>query len=296
MNFSPIQKISYLNRYFFVKRDDLIHPFLNGNKARKLFFLAHHNPLDYDELISCGGAQSNSMYALSSLAKTKNWKFTYFTRRIPPFLKTQPAGNFLFALENGMHLCELDHAEYDDFCRKNNKTSFLNRTITIPMGGQCLEAEEGMNLLAEELQSQTREMNISSFDIFVSSGTGTTALYLARNLPGVRVFTVPCVGSRKYLMEQMQSLHGIPDNLHILEPPLKIKFAQPHRDLLEVYLGLQKNGLEIDLIYDAAAWLCIKQNLPVFQNKNLLFVHSGGIHGNESQLKRYRQLYASAFA
>lgn len=54
------------NIHVFVKRDDLIHPIITGNKWRKLkeyiHFAQNNEP---NSIISFGGAYSNHLYALA---------------------------------------------------------------------------------------------------------------------------------------------------------------------------------------------------------------------------------------
>ena len=56
-----------------VKRDDLIHPVISGNKWRKLkYILDHALRLDSDTIISMGGAYSNHLHALAFVGKQLN--------------------------------------------------------------------------------------------------------------------------------------------------------------------------------------------------------------------------------
>ena len=74
---------------------------LHGNKHRKFDALINSQQL-YPVLYSCGGVQSNSMLALSTISKTKNCNFVYFIKPIPQLLIENPQGNFKKSLENGM--------------------------------------------------------------------------------------------------------------------------------------------------------------------------------------------------
>ena len=58
-----------------IKRDDLIHPIISGNKWRKLKYnLDHALSLGADTLISMGGAYSNHLHALAYIGKILNLK------------------------------------------------------------------------------------------------------------------------------------------------------------------------------------------------------------------------------
>ena len=284
---SPIQVISFTNSEIFIKRDDLVHPRINGNKARKFESLLHIGQNEIENLISWGGAQSNAMYALSWIAKYNNWKFHYYCKTLPEWVRNNPAGNLCTALENNMILHEIPHAEFSrvgDFIN-NNTPPGKNRII--PIGGQTPMAESGIQTLARELQSDILKLGLNNIDIFISSGTGTSALYLSKNLAEYTVYTMPVVGNRDYLLQQMISLYQIPENLVILTPDIHIPFAKPYPEFYEIYRELLAAGIEFDLIYDIPLLLWIKNHIKDFKNRNILFIHSGGVHGNASQLLRY---------
>ena len=273
-----------------MKRDDLIHPFLNGNKARKLQYLIEKTYNEINHLISWGGAQSNAMYALSSLSSLKKWKFSYYTKNIDPAVKKNPGGNLKYALENGMELCEIEPGEFFETINALHVRHNTERCHIVPMGGQSELAQLGVKQLANELLYQSSNLKISSSNIFLSSGTGTTAAYLAKNMPDNQIYTVACVGNKEYLEKQIRQISSIPDNLHIMDSSIKIPFAKPHASLYDAYLELLQCGIEFDLIYDTHVWLWIKNNLDKIQNKPGIFIHSGGVHGNASQLQRYRRM------
>jgi len=71
MQNSPLSKIILEEREFYVKRDDLIDPYLAGNKYRKLYTLLETPNNTYDTLISYGGTQSNAMLALAAMCQKK---------------------------------------------------------------------------------------------------------------------------------------------------------------------------------------------------------------------------------
>jgi len=288
---SPLEKITFQNKEIYIKRDDLLHPFFNGNKARKLHYLIKTRNFEFDHLISWGGSQSNAMYALSSLANLKKWEFTYFTHQIDPVIKNNPSGNLKNALENGMKLLELKTREYVEIINFLPQQFSDQKSHIVPMGAQSKLAEEGIKLLAAELKEQIYQLKLKeqNTDIFLSSGTGTTAAFLAKHMPDFQVYTVACVGKLNYLKEQIKQICFVPENLIMLESILNIPFARPHKELFQIYKELKNAGIEFDLIYDTQVWLWIKNYFDKIKNRDIIFIHSGGVHGNESQLKRYHR-------
>ena len=108
---TPVECISLDNRTLYIKRDDLYHPHLSGNKFRKLQTLIETPSGQYHRLQSFGGAQSNAMLALAALCREKGWAFRYLVKTLPPALQI-PQGNLKTALELGMQLIQVDPDTY----------------------------------------------------------------------------------------------------------------------------------------------------------------------------------------
>lgn len=105
---SPVERHKIFNREIYVKRDDLNAlpglPTVNGNKSRKLLTLSSLTPFP-KVVVSYGGVQSNAMRALSLLCHAKSSKFVYITRNLPKWLKMNPSGNYMTAIETGTEVC-----------------------------------------------------------------------------------------------------------------------------------------------------------------------------------------------
>ncbi len=280
--YSPISKITLDGRVFYVKRDDLIDPFLAGNKYRKLYTLLQTPPNKLNKIISYGGTQSNAMLAIAAMCKKKGWEFTYYTKPLSDTLKNENCGNFYHAKNLGMVHVEIEQQFYKDFIA-SLRFNLDEKTFVIDQGGAVEEARLGLEVLADEI----RESGLHVKSLATPSGTGTTALYLALCLAEYRVYTAPCVGDAEYLREQMSALHEIPKNLTILEPRKKYHFAKPYREFLEMQQKLLSAGVEFDLIYAPTLWRCLIDQT----DEEILYVHSGGVSGNESMLERYKQKF-----
>lgn len=277
---SPISKINLDGRAFYVKRDDLIDPFLAGNKFRKLYTLLQTPAKTYNKIISYGGTQSNAMLAISAMCKQKGWEFLYYTKTLSTQQKKQNDGNYFHSIELGMNHVEIEEELYKGFIA-SLRLNLEDKTFIIDQGGAVEEAKIGLEVLAKEI----RASSLDTKSLATPSGTGTTALFLALGLPEYRIYTTPCVGDIHYLKEQMQALHTIPDNLIILEPEKKYHFAKPYPEFLKVYQNLLESGIEFDLLYAPGMW---KALLEQTQEK-VLYIHSGGVTGNKSMLKRYEK-------
>ncbi len=288
---SPIQPVTFENHTFYLKRDDLIHPDFSGNKARKFhYFLTHEFP-HINKVVSYGSAQSNAMYSLSVLAKMKGWQFEYYVDHVADYLKENPHGNYKAALENRMIIREEGIG---------SREHFGDNVLFIEEGGRQQEAEYGIRLLAQEIIEWQKEQGIEDFNIFLPSGTGTIALYLQKALckEGVvgeqrpTVYTCACVGGSDYLKKQFTMLEA-DNNCHptILSLPKKHHFGKLYRENYEIWLKLQQQtGVIFDLLYDPLGWRTLLAHTQVL-SKPVIYIHQGGVLGNESMLPRYKRKY-----
>lgn len=277
---SSIDSIFVDGREFLIKRDDLVDPLLSGNKFRKLYALIKTPPQTYNHIISYGGTQSNAMLSLAALCNYKGWRFTYYTKPLSSTQKSLTYGNFYEAKKLGMNHIEIPLEYYKDFIA-SIRLNLDIKSFIVDQGGAIQEANIGLEALAQEI----REANLDVKSLATPSGTGTTALFLALNLPEYKVYTTPCVGSATYLREQLSALSHIPPNLIILESKRSYHFAKVYREFYEMYQKLLLSKIEFDLVYAPALWI----NLLEQTDEKILYIHSGGVGGNITLLQRYKQ-------
>ena len=279
---SPTEKKTFQGHTLYIKRDDLLHRDFSGNKARKFHYFLHQEFPHIKKVVSYGSSQSNAMYSLSVLTKARKWAFEYHIQHLSNYLKENPNGNLKYALKNGMRLI------VDE--KKPQKSQIEEReTLFVEEGGRDFFAEYGLKILADEIIIWKKENNIEELNIFLPSGTGTTALYLQKHLTD-SVYTVPCVGDIDYLKKQFLMLAE--DEKHhptILEPSKKRHFGKLYGEAYEMWLKLrQEIEIEFDLLYDPHGWLTLLEYPEIFK-KPTLYIHQGGLIGNESMLERYER-------
>ncbi len=284
---SPVEQKIFENREIFIKRDDLLSDEFSGNKARKFYFFLKNEFPKVEKIVSYGSNQSNAMYSLSVLAKMRGWKFEYYTDHLPAYLKSNPQGNYKYALRNGMQLIVGKP--------KPKRAEIESETVVfVEEGGRQDEARIGLFQLAKEIEQWKREQNIEKLHIFFPSGTGTTALFLQQSLPdSSRVYTVPCVGDSDYLRWQFNALDvNCANHPIILEPKKKYHFGKLYKESYQVWLKLKEEmGIEFDLLYDPVGWMTMMDNSEIFSSP-LLYIHQGGLIGNESMLMRYQRRFS----
>lgn len=281
-NPSPVESITFEGEHFYLKRDDLLHKDFSGNKARKFYYYLINDFPHITKILSYGSAQSNAMYSLSVLAKMRGWEFEYYVEYIPTYLKNNPHGNYQKALDNKMVIKE----QTPPMEKINPSTLFIEE------GGRSKEARFGLKLLAQEIRVWQEQKKIEHLDIFLPSGTGTTALFLQKYLPQNSVTTTPCVGDSAYLKKQFFSLESNATyHPFIRSLDKKHHFGKLYRENYKIWLELQQQtGVVFDLLYDPLGWRTLLHYRETFK-KPILYIHQGGLLGNESMLPRYERKY-----
>ncbi|OQS03904.1 hypothetical protein THRCLA_03813 [Thraustotheca clavata] len=295
-----LDKVVFRGLEVFVKRDDMFY--LSGNKFRKLYWLVAKEPSFFsnNHLLSYGGIQSNAMLAIAQLANMKKVPFKYFTKQID--IKDNPKAfktNYMLAKELGMHHVPLKDQEYNSLVETQDFHHVLPKGMTkwvgIPQGGATTDAEAGIQQLSQEINTWAQTIS-QEVTLFLPSGTGTTAFYVARHLdPSIQLYTIPCVGSQLYLQEQwkrLDTLSTLPLP-QILNPRKKVAFGSLWKPLLQTYHELLATNIEFDLLYACLAWdtffHAIENSQIDVSNRQIVYIHCGGVSGNPSQLDRYHR-------
>jgi len=161
----------------FVKRDDLIHPFVSGNKWRKLKYNFKEIKIkNHNVVLSFGGAYSNHLHALSWFANNQEIKSIGVVRG-DKGIKLNPT--LLFCKKNNMDLYFLDRETY----RENKYSNKIISDIKNKHKNIYMIPEGGCNDLGvkgcEEILKESNE----KYDFICSSfGTGCTAAGIINSL------------------------------------------------------------------------------------------------------------------
>ena len=290
---TPVQVVQFQNQQVFIKRDDLLDPAFSGNKARKFYHFLQADLSQCSLLIGHGSAQANSLYSLSVLAKLKQCRLDYYVDHLPTFLQQNPQGNYRAALENGANIIVNPEPQLTVNQYITTKVLPLNsQAVFVPEGGRCEYAEVGVKLLAQEILQWASTQGFTDLRVVLPAGTGTTALFLQKNLP-FEVQTCACVGGDDYLKQQFFELSA--DEQHhpsILTTSKKYHFGKLYPEFYQTWKALKsQTKIEFELLYDPLAWLCLQQEwqTEVSDPRPILYIHQGGLQGNETMLPRYQR-------
>src|ERR1700748_2175762 len=152
--YSPVQQIhdklfDERDLKLFIKRDDLIHPIISGNKWRKLkYLLKRAQAENKNHLVTFGGAYSNHLLATAAAAAKFGFKATGIVRGEA----VQNDTLFLCRL-HGMELLFTDRESYRDKPALFKKHFAGNpRAFFIDEGGASAEGAKGCSELVDELK------------------------------------------------------------------------------------------------------------------------------------------------
>lgn len=155
----------------FIKREDLIHPFISGNKFRKLTYnLSAAKRLGFDTLLTFGGAFSNHIAATAYAGKEHGLKTIGIIRGEELVDIWQNNPTLAWAKKQGMQFKFISRQEY----RSKENPGFLKQ-LEEEFGSFYNIPEGGANALAVKGCEEILKENDSVFNVIcVCVGTGGT--------------------------------------------------------------------------------------------------------------------------
>ncbi|AEI50885.1 1-aminocyclopropane-1-carboxylate deaminase/D-cysteine desulfhydrase [Runella slithyformis] len=175
----------------YFKRDDLLHPFVSGNKWRKLKYnLLEAERSGFTRLLTFGGAYSNHIAAVAAAGQATGFKTTGIIRGEE---LTEVSNKTLqYASQCGMKLQFVTREAYRD--KIALAADFGTDCYVIPEGGSNALAVKGVQEVMGELQSQLN----ASFDYLCTAfGTGGTASGLISAPADTKVLVFPALNIQK---------------------------------------------------------------------------------------------------
>ena len=184
-----------------IKRDDLLHPIISGNKWRKLKYnLDHALSLGVNTFISMGGIYSNHLHALAYTGKILGLNTIGFIRGERPSTLSPT----LHDMESwGMELrfvSRSDYRQYRNYKCWNGLPGIKPNQYWLPEGGANALAIKGIMELVDEI-------DIPYDTLCVACGTGATLAGLINAVQGQRtILGFSVLKNAKFLETDVQSL------------------------------------------------------------------------------------------
>ena len=264
----------------FVKRDDLIHNYISGNKIRKLnqnIFSFYKNKCK--KLVTFGGAFSNHLLATAALCNELSIDCVGIVRGEELNAKS----NFILSKCDSLGM-KLEFVSRTNFSEQKKISGLLVKdgipTWFIPEGGANLEGIEG----CKEIVAENEEI----FDYYVvAQGTTTTSIGIALALPpSAKIIVVPVLkgfnskSEMKSVLNNVDLWNVIKDKIIVLDDFHFGGYAKSTNELREFISEInQINEMQIEEVYTGKALYALKNYLEknFVKNKKVLFIHTGGI-------------------
>ena len=282
---SPLQQIfdvefARQGLELWIKRDDLLHPIISGNKWRKLkYCLNHALSLNADCIVSMGGAYSNHCHALAFAGKALGLKTVAYIRGEQPALfnptlldlqKWQMALRFV---------SREDYRQLRQYKQHDSLPALQAGQYWLPEGGASEMALQGVGEIIDEIALK--------FDYLATAcGTGTTLTGLINKIPASsQLLGVAAIKNGGYLIDEIQQLVNRPtDNWQLLLDYHQGGFAKTSPELLAFIARFQQqHGIALEPVYTGKLLFAIYDLMRqgyFAKGQRLVVLHTGGLQGS----------------
>ena len=265
----------------FIKRDDLLHPLVSGNKFRKLKYnLIEANSQEHKTILSFGGAYSNHIHALASACKIHGFRSIGIIRgdEIRPLNHT-----LAHAEKEGMELHWVTREDY----RGKHTPEFI-QSLKERFGQFYLVPEGGTNQMAIKGSSEIIPEIDISFDYICSPiGTGGTIAGLIQSCPAKsKVLGFSALKGDFIIKEVTDLLDHTYSNWTINTEFHFGGYAKTKPKLWEFIDAFKdETGIQLEAIYNGKMMFGIaeltRQNF-FSVGQTVIALHTGGLQGLES--------------
>jgi 1-aminocyclopropane-1-carboxylate deaminase len=269
----------------FIKREDLNHPYVTGNKWWKLKYnLAEAIKQKKDTLLTFGGAYSNHIYATAAAAMEVGMKCIGVVRGE----ETLPLNPTLsFAVSCGMQLHYVSREDY----RKKNNSEFV-RELQNLFGDFYLIPEGGTNELAVKGVIEFAHLLEAEFDFdycCLPVGTGGTMAGMISGLSANKnLLGFSALKSGDFLIDEIKKYLQVKNenNWQLITDYHFGGYAKTTNALLQFMHDFkERNHISLDFIYTAKMMYGLYDLIRKEKFKKgsvILCVHTGGMQGNLS--------------
>lgn len=281
---SPIQQLKdplfeQANISVFLKRDDLIHPEISGNKWRKLKYnIAEAIRTGAHTLVSFGGAYSNHLFALASFGKLAGLKTIGIVRGDE--LNPSSSPTLRHCADQGMELHFISRENYRQKEQGAYFSDFLRDpgNFVIPEGGTNEFALPGVG----EIVDECRDQGIHADFFAVPAGTGGTAAGLLAR--GQRVIAFPVLKGAGFLRDDIARWENTSEGILDLQMDYHFggygKYTTPLLEFIERFENT--HGIAIEQVYTGKMLFglfdLIKRGYFA-KETTVVALHTGGLQG-----------------
>lgn len=267
----------------YIKRDDLLHAQISGNKIRKLY----HNLIKARKdrcktILTFGGAYSNHIYAVAAAGHLYGFK-TIGIIRGEPYDPMNPT--LAFAVSRGMQLHYLSRQEYRD-----KYSSSVIKELRKRYGNFYLLPEGGTNELAVSGCTEIVREIKRPFDIITCCcGTGGTFAGIIAGLQGEKyAIGFPVLKNAGFLSQEIKDLITKYNGEAYTNWHLELNYhfggyARFDASLIHfINLFKQKHKISLDPVYTGKMMFGIFKlirNDRIAEGTRIIAIHTGGLQG-----------------
>ncbi|MVZ65271.1 pyridoxal-phosphate dependent enzyme [Sphingobacterium sp. DK4209] len=290
--YSPVQHIAHpllteKNIELAIKRDDMIHPFISGNKWRKLkLHISHMKQLKINKLVTFGGAWSNHLLASAAAG-------AQFQLKTYAFVRGEDVSNPVLSLCKlfGMHLIFVDRTAYKDKYALFESHFNRDSALFVDEGGRSKEGIIGCETIVEELTE-------SYSDIFLAAGTGTTCAgilsAITKRKENSIVHAIPVLKGGDFIQKDIQDWGIDTVQLRLHTDYHFGGYAKTKPELLEfIHSLIQTTGIMIEPTYTGKMMYALFDQVKqgnIKPNSKILAIHTGGLTGFLGMYEKFDNL------
>jgi len=285
----------------YIKRDDLIHPEVSGNKWRKLRLNIDQAKFKGKKrIVTLGGAHSNHIAATAKAAELYGFESVGIIRGEDADLSNPTLS---FAQSCGMQLLKISRSDYrnaDSWDFKDWLKERFENFYFIPQGGANFYGVNGCMDIMKEVMAE-----IQPDSIFVSCGTATTMSGMVLgNKGGCKLFGVSALKGGDFLLKDigknLMSVYSDRETTDFAMENIKLLtdyhfggFAKLNTELITFMQSFySETSIKLDPIYTAKTAYAMVEMAKMKHNKNpekWVLVHTGGLQGIKAIEKRFQE-------
>jgi len=269
----------------YLKRDDLLHPIISGNKWRKLKYILNHAlACKTHTLISMGGAYSNHLHALAYTGKVLGIKTVGIIRGERPKILNP---TLLDLQAWGMQLQFISRSDY----RELRSYKAYDALPNLKPGEYWLPEGGAMALALQGVAELLGEIDIDYDTLCVPCGTATTlAGIIAAEEKDKTILGFSALKGASYLNDEVNNLIKN-ESCHNKRWFIHLNyhfggFAKKNADLLEFTEQFEaQHAIPLEPIYTAKMLYGIFELIKkghFAAGQKIIAVHTGGLQGNRS--------------
>ena len=275
----PLEPFLNTNCKLVFKREDLIHPYISGNKYRKLKYnLINAKKECLNTLLTFGGAYSNHIAAVASVGKEFGFNTIGVIRGEELIDKIELNATLLFAKKCGMKFLFISRKDY----QLKTEKAFID-ILKTKFGKFYLIPEGGTNHLAIKGCSEILEKEDLNYDFICASvGTGGTLAGLIKSSKNSQnVIGFSALKGTFQLSEINKYTHK--SNFKLLDDYCFGGYAKVNTQLINFMNSFKEvTAIPLDPIYTGKMMFgiidLIKKGL-IKEKSSILCIHTGGLQG-----------------